>query len=279
MEPFEGYVDVRGGRLWVEAAGEGTGIVLVHAGIADARMWDPQWDALTAEHRVVRYDTRGFGRTEGGDVEFSNRADLIAAMDAAGIDRATLVGCSRAGSIVLDTALEYPDRVAGLVWVCGGVGGLEMEDTPEEVAMYERAEALEEAKDWERAADLDVELWVDGVGQPEGRAPQAVRERVRAMAYETYVQDKVYGRPITLDPPAAGRLGEIRVPALVIIGELDTLSTRLSAEVLASSLQDAQRVTVPDVAHLPSMERPEWFTRTLLDFVARVDDPESIAAS
>ena len=279
MTSFEGHIDVEGGRLWMQADGEGTGVVLVHAGIADARMWDPQWDAFVAAHRVVRYDTRGFGRTEGGDVAFSNRADLLAAIDAAGIERATLVGCSRAGSIVLDTALESPERVAGLVWVCGGVSGLEMEDTPEELAMYERGEALEEAKDWAGAADLEVELWVDGVGQPKGRAPEAVRELVRTMTYETYIQEKPGGQPIPLDPPAAGRLGEIRVPTLIIIGELDTLSTRLSAEVLASSIQDAHRITVPAVTHLPNLERPEWFTRTVLDFLARVDDPEIVAAS
>ena len=279
MDSFEGHVDVEGGRLWMQAAGDGPGVVLVHAGIANSRMWDPQWDALVAANRVVRYDTRAFGRTEGGDVPFSNRADLIAAMDAAGLERATLVGCSRAGSIVLDTTLEFPDRVAGLVWVCGGVSGLEMEDTPEEVAMYERGEALEEAKDWAAAADLDIEVWVDGVGQPAGRAPQAVRELVRTMAFETYVQEKPYGQPIQLDPPAAGRLGEIHVPTLVIIGELDTLSTRLSAEVLASGIQDAHRIAVPEVAHLPSLERPEWFTRTLLDFLGRVAEPDLPSAS
>ncbi len=58
----EGYVRVEGGRLWAEWAGEGSGVVLAHAGIADARQWDPQWDALIAGHRVVRYDLRGFGQ-------------------------------------------------------------------------------------------------------------------------------------------------------------------------------------------------------------------------
>ena len=103
MSDFEGYVAVPGGRIWAQAAGEGTGVVLVHAGIADARMWDPQWEALAARHRVVRYDTRGFGRSETADVPFSNRADLVAVMDAAGLDRAV------AGR-VLARGLDRPRR-------------------------------------------------------------------------------------------------------------------------------------------------------------------------
>lgn len=267
---MEGHVDVAGGRLWMQAAGEGHGVVLVHAGIADARMWDPQWDALAAAHRVVRYDCRGFGRSESGDVPFSNRADLVAVMDAAGLERAVLVGCSRGGSIILDTALEFPARVSGLVWVCGGLSGADVEDTPGEQAAFERAEALEEARDWAAMADLDVELWIDGIGQPPGRAPEPVRELVRRMCYETYVQEKETGRPIVLDPPAAGRLGEIRVPLLAISGDLDLAATPIVASMLVDGVPGARRIDVPDVAHLPSLERPEWFTGTLLGFLDEV---------
>jgi 3-oxoadipate enol-lactonase len=270
VSDFEGFVPVVGGRLWAQAAGEGTGVVLVHAGIADARMWDPQWEALAARHHVVSYDTRGYGRTEGVDVEFSNRADLVAVMDAAGLERATLVGCSRGGSIAIDTALEFPGRVEALVWVCGGLGGVEIEETLEETAAGERMEALSAAKDWGALADLSVAAWVDGVGQPAGRAPAPVRELVRRMCLETFVQEKPQGRPIALDPPAAGRLGEIRVPVQVIIGEFDTLGIHQTAGLLADHVAGARRIDLPGVAHLPSMERPEWFTETLLGFLAEV---------
>lgn len=267
----EGDVAVPGGRLWAQWAGEGTGVVLAHAGIADARMWDPQWEALAARHRVVRYDLRGFGRSDVEHVTFSNRTDLVAVMDAAGLDRAVLVGCSRAGQIVVDTALEFPDRVAGLVWVCGGLSGSGIEDTPEEQAAFERGEALEAAKDWAALADLDVAIWVDGIGQPAGRAPEPVRDIVRRMAYETYVQEKPYGDPIQLDPPAAGRLAELRMPLLAVVGLLDVAAVPATADVLVAKVAGARRLDVPDVAHLPSLERPEWFTDRLLEFLAEVE--------
>jgi pimeloyl-ACP methyl ester carboxylesterase len=264
------FVAVPGGRLWAEWAGEGSGVVLAHAGIADARMWDPQWDALAARHRVVRYDLRGFGRSMVEHVTFSNRADLVAVMDAAGIDRAVLVGCSRAGQIVLDTALEFPDRVAGIAWICGGVGGLELEETAEELALGERDEALSAARDFSGLADFDVEVWVDGRGRPGGRGPEGVRDLVRRMTYETYVQDKPYGDPIQLDPPAAGRLGELRVPVLAIVGTYDQPGPGRHAAVLEQGAPRVARIDV-DTAHLPNLERPEWFTETLLAFLASVD--------
>jgi 3-oxoadipate enol-lactonase len=270
MTSFEGYVDVPGGRLWAQWAGDGPAVVLVHAGIADSRMWDPQWDALATSHRVIRYDTRGFGRTESEAVPFSNRADLVAVMDAAAVDRVVIVGCSRAGSIALDTTLEHPDRVAGVVWVCGGLSGSEVEDSPEEQAAFDAQEPLAEAKDWAALADSDVALWIDGIGQPSGRAPAAVRNLVRTMCLETYVQEKVDGAPIVLDPPAAGRLSEIDVPLLVIVGLLDPSSTAAAANILEREVAAVRRIDVPDVAHLPSLERPEWFTATLLEFVAEV---------
>jgi pimeloyl-ACP methyl ester carboxylesterase len=270
MSDLEGFVPVVGGRLWAQAAGEGTGVVLAHAGIADARMWDPQWAALAARHRVVRYDLRGFGRADVEATTFSNRADMVAVMDAAGLDRAVLVGCSRAGAIIVDTALEFPDRVSGLAWVCGGLEGVVFEGTPDEQAAFAREEALAEAKDWPALADLMVEIWIDGLGQPSGRAPAEVRDLVRRMCLETDVGEKPYGDPIALEPPAVGRLAEIRVPLLAIVGELDPSSTAAMADVLVGGVPRARRIDLPGVAHLPSLERPDWFTETLLGFLAEV---------
>ncbi len=268
----EQFVAVPGGRLWAQAEGSGSGVVLAHAGIADARMWDPQWDALAARHRVVRYDLRGFFRSEVEHVRFSNREDLVAVMDAAGLDRAVLVGCSRAGTISLDTALEFPDRVSGLVWVCGGVSGADLGDAGDEVAELDRQEeALADAKDWDAVTEIDLRIWVDGPREPAGSGPAAVRELVRTMCLDTLRQDKVYGDAIDLDPPAAARLGELRVPVLAIVGERDPLVTARAADVLVAGVAAARRIDLPGVAHLPNLERPEWFTETLLAFLAEVD--------
>ena len=259
-----------GGTLWAQWAGEGSGVVLIHAGIADARMWDPQWGTLVGQHRTARYDTRGYNRTTTEAVPFSNRADVIAVMDAAGIDRAVLVGCSRGGSIALDTALEFPDRVSGLVWVCGGVSGAEVDDPPEAMALFDREEPLYEAKDWAahgrpRRADLGRR----GRASPRVARAESVRALVRQMCLDTYVQELEEGQPIVFDPPAVGRLAELQVPVLAIVGLLDLPATSTTAQMLVDGAPNARRIDLPDVAHLPSLERPTWFTETLRDVPRR----------
>ena len=110
-------LDVPGGRLAYDVAGDGPPLLLVHAGVTDRRMWDDVWDGLARTHTVIRHDTRGFGETVITDpaVAYSNRADIVALLDHLGIERAALCGVSRAGSIVIDTALESPDRVSALI--------------------------------------------------------------------------------------------------------------------------------------------------------------------
>src|SRR5690349_12984629 len=120
-------VEVPGARLTYDTAGNAGDppVVFIHAGVATRAMWDPQFRDLAHDHFVVRYDTRGFGESRGEDVPFANRDDLIRILDAVGLERATLVGCSRGGGIALDTALEHPDRVAGLVTIGSVPSGMD----------------------------------------------------------------------------------------------------------------------------------------------------------
>ena len=265
-----GKVDVPGATLFWESTGRGHALVLVHAGICDQSMWDDDVPSFAGGHQVITYDTRGFGATRSTDVAFSNRADLIAVLDNLGIERATLLGCSRGGSIVLDTTLEYPDRVSALIWVNGGLGGLEHESTPEEMALFESEEPMVEAKDWVGLADLDVRIWVDGIGQSADRVPARIRERVRAMSLANYIAEHPFGDPIVLEPPAAGRLGEIAVPTLIIEGDLDPSDTHAAADAMASGIAGARRVIMKGVAHLPNLERPDDFRRIVRDFLTSV---------
>jgi pimeloyl-ACP methyl ester carboxylesterase len=272
----QGFVSVPGGRLYAEAAGDPSNpaLLFIHAGIADCTMWEPQVEFFAPNYRVIRFDTRGFGRTRTEDIEFSNRADVAAVLDHFGADQAAVIGCSRGGQIALDFTLEFPHRVCALVPVCAGVSGFPHEPTGSaqekiEEQLFEAMEAAENAGDWERVADLDVQMWVDGTGQPTGRADVRVREAVRRMCLSNYTAAGPGGKAIPLDPPAAGRLAKINVPALVMIGDLDTSGAQRMAEAMATGIRGAEKRVFAGAAHLPSMEQPDAFNQTLRDFLVR----------
>jgi len=267
---MERVIDVPGGRLFVVDEGSGPPVVLVHAGIVDLRAWDALVPPLLAAGlRVVRYDTRGWGRSTTDDVGFSNRADVVAVLDACGIVRAALVGNSRGGQIAFDTAIEFPDRVIAVVGVGAGLGGFEGHPTPDELALFEAMERLEEAdpRDAEAIIAFDTQVWVDGPGQPAGRAPAWIAEQVRETGVLLSAPGHVFGQPIVLDPPAAERLADLRCPVLAVAGALDVSDIVETAHHLAAHAPGARAVLLPDVAHLIGMEQPAELAGLIVDFL------------
>jgi 3-oxoadipate enol-lactonase len=111
-EGRSGLAPVDGGRLYYEVVGAGPSVVLVHAGMWDSRMWEPQMAAFAANHRVLSYDLRGFGSSDRLGGPFSHRQDLADLMANLGIASAAVVGCSVGGSFALDFTIERPQMVA-----------------------------------------------------------------------------------------------------------------------------------------------------------------------
>jgi pimeloyl-ACP methyl ester carboxylesterase len=274
MQIETGYVSVPGGQLYYETAGDPSRptLLFIHAGVADCTMWDPQFEYFAPNYRVVRYDTRGYGKTRTEDIAFSNRQDVADLLDHLAIDKVVVVGCSRGGQIAIDFTLDFPQRVLALAPVAAGLSGFPYEPRDDPKAkfvepMFAEMEAAWEAKDFARLADLDVRLWADGPGQAEGRASAEVRESVRQMCLSNYVNAGPEGKPIPLDPPAFGRMGEINVPTLVVLGDLDTGRVLMMADAMERGIVGAQKVVFFGAAHMPTMEQPEVFNRVLSDFL------------
>lgn len=261
-----GFLETNGARLYYESAGEGRAVLFIHAGVADLRMWDAQAAALVDRYRVIRYDTRGYGKTAHDDVPYSNRQDIRDLLDHLDVDKAVIVGCSRGGQIAVDLALESSERVAGLVPVCAGISGFDGDMPANELAVFEQMEALEaNGGAVEAMIDLDVKVWVDGFYR-NGEAPAPVRDYVRRALQAAYAKPQ-HGTVITLAPPAAGRLGDIRVPTLVIVGEIDTSGTRAMADALTAGIPNARKAVIAGTAHLPNLEQPDEFNRLLREFL------------
>jgi pimeloyl-ACP methyl ester carboxylesterase len=264
------FVDVPGGRLFVRDEGGGPPVVLLHAAIADHRAWDPVAAGLVETgHRAIAYDLRGYGRSETADVEYSNRADVLAVLDALGIGRAALVGNSRGGTVALDTAIEHPDRVVAVVAVGAGLGGLELPVTPEEEALIAEMDRLEtqDPPDVDAIVDLDVQAWVAGPGQPLERVPASVRDLVVEMDRAVNAPGRVHGRPIPLQPPAAQRLAELTCPVLAVAGALDFSDVGATALHLEANAPRSRAVILPDAAHMIGLERPAELVHLITSFV------------
>ncbi len=270
MRPETEILETNGGRIAYDVEGAGEAVVLIHAGVADRRMWDDQVAALRDAYRVIRYDTRGFGETETDAVPFSNRADLAALLDHLGERSAHLVGLSRAGSIALDFSIESSDRVRSLVVAAGGVSGYDPVDDPGDEASpdWDEIEAWEAAGAWQKLADWETAYWADGPGQPEGRVGPAIRDRVHDWILSNYRAEKVEGQPQVLDPPAAGRLSELKAPLLVMLGTLDDPGTQASMRHLAAAVPGARLEVFEGAAHMLNLEQPERFSSLLREFFA-----------
>jgi 3-oxoadipate enol-lactonase len=275
-----GFLEVEGGRIYYEVEGEGHPLLLVHGGLGTLRMWDGQLPAFAERYRVIRYDTRGLGRTETEEVEYSERADALAVLDHLDAPSAYVVGQSRGGMFGLDLVLEAPERVDALVSVASGVGGYKAE-LPEgwKGPDWDEAERLWNSKDWEGLAELETQVWVDGWGQPPSRINPDLRGTVYEWILDGLQAQKPEGKPQPLDPPAAERLDEIRLPVLVLVGTADELGGVLAGRHLAASAAGARLVEFECVAHMIQLEEPEGFNQVVLGFLAEVDRQRKAAAA
>ena len=256
---------LNGARINYERAGAGLPVIFLHAGLADSRMWSAQADDFAREFDVIRPDTRGFGRSEMPPGRWSAESDLLALIDALQLKPAHLVGCSLGGGIAINFALLHPERISKLVLVGAAISGTSPD--PEDMKLYANAAAARKAQDYEALNDAMLELFLDGPHRRPGHVARPIRELVHEMNERAMRVDLQASPPDELDPPAAGRLGEISAPTLVVVGDLDVRSVLRNSDLLASEVPNARKVVIHDAAHLPNMEHPEEFNRVVREFL------------
>ncbi len=255
-----------GAEIPFESKGEGTAVIFIHAGIADRRMWEPQFASVPEGYQFIRLDLRGFGECDLGDSPFSNHEDVLAVLDHVDADRAVVTGSSMGGGIAIDVALTAPERVLGLVLVGAAAPGLDVEEY--EPPQYPDLVKAFKSGDLERAARLEAEIWVVGYGRSLPDVDPTLFDRVVEMDEAALANEKRRDElTVLLDPPRASRMGELSVPTLVIVGEHDLPDIRVSADYLAANHSHHGAVVVPGSGHLPSLERPEVFDPALTGFL------------
>lgn len=229
-------------------------------------MWDGQMEAFARRYRVIRYDQHGYGEsaTPSGPVAFHE--DLRAFLGALGISRAHILGLSYGARVATNFAVTHPEMVSSLISVSSVIGGF----SDETWGRIEKADEIGEAGDLDRAVDMELQIWIDGVGRPPEAVAAGVREHVREMNRAVWERSAETEEVVDLDPPAEQRLAEIRVPVLIVVGAHDVPDVQATADLLQRLIPGARYISIPGAAHHPQMEQPEAFNEAVLGFLATV---------
>ncbi|MFI0257743.1 alpha/beta fold hydrolase [Streptomyces sp. NPDC017056] len=273
-----GTVPIENGELFYESAGVGAegdpSVVLLHGGMLDQRMWDEQFAWLIHSGlRTVRYDARGHGLSSTVDGDYAHHEDLRVLLDHLGIASAVLVGLSHGARVALDTALAYPDRVFALALASPAVSGRAftdpflLEHIKEQVAAISAEDEEEDAA--ERYIEHFLRMWVDGPHRDPAAVDPDLRERMRASAdANVVVHAGGMGAGLPIEVGAYERLAEIRVPTLVLDGDLDSSDISANAHAIALAVPGAQRVRIPGAAHMVNLENTAHFDQALHGFLS-----------
>jgi pimeloyl-ACP methyl ester carboxylesterase len=232
-------------------------------------MWESQWDAFTRHYRVIRFDMRGFGKSDLAQGPVCRRQDLYTVLTQLSVKRAHLVGCSLGGETILDLALDHPEMAASLIVISATPSGFTLQGEPPALLM-EMFAAMQQG-DMSRASELQIRVSLDGPFRQPEQVDPAVRQRAAAMnliAMKNGTAAIADMQPLNpLDPPAVSRLKSIRIPALIIAGALDHPELLRAADVMASEVPGAKKLIISDTAHIPNMEKPHEFNQAVLEFL------------
>lgn len=264
-----GYVDVEGGRLFYEELGEGSPIVLLHDGLLHRETWDAQFPVLAERYRVIHHDRRGYGLSPPPDAPFSHIRDLDAVLTAVGIERAVLIGCSSGGELAIDYTLAHPERVSALVLVgpiVSGMGTTEHFTTRGGRFFPTEKTTLDEVIEF--FSNVDPYAIVPENREAKERANALLRGNPQNLNWAAYRLAEPPKRP------ALPCLGEIAVPALIVVGEFDIPDVHPHCGAIEAGIPNATRLVFARAGHLVHLEQPAAFNEVALGFLGRVAEAE-----
>ena len=261
-----GTVAVNGTQLFYEAAGRGSPIVLLHSGDLDRRQWDPQFLPLALEHRVIRFDARGYGRSGRADTKYRADDDLFALLVALHIPRASLIGSSLGGRIAIDFALSHASMIDRLVLAAPGLSGWQF--SRGDTSWFADARAARDRGDFGAIAIA----WLQQDFMHAAMEHPDVAAHLRKVAGEN---GQFWADVLRLNgeqdqqgsPPALHRTRLITAPTLLIVGTRDTRDIVEIADTLSASMPHVRRVTFEGAGHMLNLEQPDRFTTVVLEFL------------
>ena len=259
--PDTGYVLVDGGKLFYESAGSGKNIVLLHDGMVNREIWDEQFPLLAKTFRVVRYDRRGYGKSSDPEKKYSHINDLNQLFIRLKIDKAIIFGMSSGGRLAIDFTLTYPEKVEGLVLVgavVSGFGYTSHMDT--RGGHFDPRKITDPVKVHEYfIKDDPYEIYSENT---------VAKEKVMKLLPNLARQNSVPTHPA--GKVAVRSLSEIKVPALILVGEFDIPDVHAHAGVINAGIGNSKREIIPRSGHLIPIEQPVLFNEAIMKFLNKL---------
>jgi pimeloyl-ACP methyl ester carboxylesterase len=257
-----GLAEVNGTKLFYEMQGEGPALVLIHGGGYDRRMWDDQFELFSKQFKVIRYDVRGYGKSVMPTRPYSDVEDLYQLLRYLKIEKTHVIGLSMGGRIAIDFTLIYPHMVEKLVAVASGLSGFpySAEDTVEFMKIVYSIQN----DDGTPAG----EAWLRSAYNAAAMENPAVAGKLRPIAIENsraWLINIFFPRPPF--PLAIQRLGEVRVPTLLIGGDRDVATVTKIMEMLEHNISGSRKIVVPGAGHMVNVEKPLEFNTAVMDFL------------
>lgn len=254
------FVEVEGSKLYYEECGIGPeAVVLIHDGIAHSAVWDDVWPDFCKHFHAIRYDRRGYGRTPASTTWYTEVEDLAALLRQRKVSHAVLVGSSHGGELSIDFTLRYPGVVQQLVLVGAVVNGFPYSDHFLNRGMsnsepFQKNDVPAGLANWAK----DKYLLAPGHDAAQKRLLALLTANPQDMTHSDYA------RPTA---PAIGRLHEIHVPTLILVGEADIPDVHAHAGAIEAGIAGSKRVVIPDAGHLMYLEKPVEFSRQVIGFI------------
>ena len=246
------YVDVDGVKLWYEECGvtNGPAVVLLHDGLLHSITWDAVWAPLCVKYHVVRYDRRGYGRSEPSKVRFVPEDDLYQVMRQVHIDRAIIMGNSSGGALALDFALAHPEMVEGLFLIGPVVHGMASSEyfndrSNSNSAPLDHGDAKTAAANWSNDRFLIA-----------GDDPRSRKQLYDALTQNPQNLTVGGGLEIRPSPPAVTRLSQIRVPTMILVGDADIADVFAHCGAIEAAVPLSSFEVWKDTGHLIQIQKP-----------------------
>ncbi len=264
-----GFVEINGSKIYYEIAGTGEPLILIHGWSFDTRCWDGQFDIFSKKYRVLRYDLRGFGQSALPDTgkAYSHTKDLVSLLEYLNIKKAHIIGHSFGGKIAFDFVLNNPDKVISLILpdAAMDVPGLKVS---EDVITWIR-------ETWKTGREKGVEeakkLWIKG-----SPLKPAMNNPIAAPVVKQMIEDYSGWHWVNKDPHTSfakfppERLKEIKVPTLILVGELNPKIYHDMADIQKKYISNSRKEIIPNVGHALNIENPEKFNELVLKFLSQI---------